>query len=252
MNNAMLQEMCKFNDNFAKLQAELVVTKRVTSELCKRIVTIERQCWANVQYSRRECLEVAGIPQQVDDKNLETKVLSIFHKIGCTIDATFIDDCYRLSKNNVRVIGKFTRWKNCKQIFKIKKDLRDLNMDDLDLDLNNVRVIETFTRWKNCKQIFKIKKDLRDLNMDDLDLPRDTKIYINQSLCPYYRILWSKAKRLQNIESIDNFYISSESIKIKVTENSSPDDFKIHFPDIDLSAPTDASQFKVHNMLCSW
>ena len=198
MNNAMLQEMRKFNDNVAKLQAELVVTKRATSELCKRIVTIERQCWANVQYSRRECLEVARIPQQVDEKNLETKVLSIFHKIGCTIDATFIDDCYRLGKNNVRVNGKFTR-------------------------------------WKNCKQIFKIKKDLRDLNMDDLDLPRDTKIYINQSLCSYYRILWSKAKRLQNIDSIDNFYISSGSIKIKVTENSSPvtithlDDFKDSF-----------------------
>ena len=75
MNNAMLQEMRKFNDNVAKLQAELVVTKRATSELCKRIVTIERQCWANVQYSRRECLEVARIPQQVDEKNLETKVL---------------------------------------------------------------------------------------------------------------------------------------------------------------------------------
>ena len=198
MSNAMLQEMRKFNDNFAKLQAELVVTKHVTSELCKRIVTIERQCWANVQYSRRECLEVARIPQQVDEKNLETKVLSIFQKIGCTIDATFIDDCHRLGKNNVRVIGKFSR-------------------------------------RKNCKQIFKIKKDLRDLNMDDLDLPRNTKIYINQSLCPYYRILWSKAKRLQNIDSIDNFYISSGSIKIKVTENSSPvtithlDDFKDSF-----------------------
>ena len=198
MNNAMLQEMRKFNDNVAKLQAELVVTKRATSELCKRIVTIERQCWANGQYSRRECLEVARIRQQVDEKNLETKVLSIFQKIGCTIDATFIDDFHRLGKNNVRVIGKFPR-------------------------------------RKNCKQIFKIKKDLRDLNMDDLDLPRDTKIYINQSLCPYYRILWSKAKRLQNIDSIDNFYISSGSIKIKVTENSSPvtithlDDFKDSF-----------------------
>ena len=42
----MLQDMRKFNDNFAKLQAELVVTKRVNSELCKRIVTV-RQCWAN-------------------------------------------------------------------------------------------------------------------------------------------------------------------------------------------------------------
>ena len=97
-NNAMLQEMRKFNNNFAKLQAELVVTKRVNSELCKRIVTVECQRWANAPYSRRECLEVAGIPRQVDDKNLETKVLSIFQKIGCTIDSTFIDDCHWLGK----------------------------------------------------------------------------------------------------------------------------------------------------------
>ena len=47
--NAMLQEMRKLNDKFAKLQAELVVTKRVNIELCKRIVTMERQCWANAQ-----------------------------------------------------------------------------------------------------------------------------------------------------------------------------------------------------------
>ena len=78
--------MSKFN--------ELVVTKRVTSELCKRVVTMERQCWANAQYSRRECLEVVGIPRQVDDKNLETKMLSIFQKIGCIIDPNFIDNCH--------------------------------------------------------------------------------------------------------------------------------------------------------------
>ena len=58
-NNAMLQELRKFNDSFAKLQAKLVVTKRVNSELCKRIV----------KDSKRECLEVAGIPRQVEDKN---------------------------------------------------------------------------------------------------------------------------------------------------------------------------------------
>ena len=96
-------------------------------------MTIGRKCWANAQYSKRECLEVDGIPRQVDDKNLETKVLSIFQMIGCTIDPTFIDDCHRLSKNNDRVIVNFTRGKDCKQILKVKKDLRDLNMDNLDL-----------------------------------------------------------------------------------------------------------------------
>ena len=51
--------------------------------------------------------------------------------------------------------------------------------------------------------------------MEDLDLTRGTKIYIKQSLCPYYQILWVKAKRLQNIGSIDNFYISSGTIVVQ-------------------------------------
>ena len=57
--------------------------------------------------------------------------------------------------------------------------------------------------------------------------------------------LW--AQKLQSIGSVDNFYISSGTIKIKITENSSPilithlDDFEMHFADIDLSPPTDAS-----------
>ena len=51
--------MGRFNNNFAKLEAELVVNKHVSCELCKRIRTMECQCWANAQYSRKECLEVA-------------------------------------------------------------------------------------------------------------------------------------------------------------------------------------------------
>ena len=120
-NNAMLQEMRKFNDNFAKIQTELVLTKRVNSELYERIVTGERQCWANAQYPRRERLEVAEISRQVDDKNLETKVLSIFQKIGCIIDPTFIDDCHQLGKNNDRDTVKCTRQKDCKQTLKVKR-----------------------------------------------------------------------------------------------------------------------------------
>ena len=95
--------------------------------------------------------------------------------------------------------------------------------------------------------MLKVKKNLRNLDMEDLNLSRGTKIYINQSLSPFYRISWSKVKRLQNIGSVDNFHFSSGTIKFKVSENSSPitnthlDDFKIHFSDIDLSPPTDAS-----------
>ena len=125
-NNELLEEIHKFNDNFSKLQSELAVTKQVSTELTKRIVALERQCWANAQYSRKECSEVVGIPRQVDHNLLETKVLSIFEKIGCTNDPGFIDDCHRLGKNNDRVVNMFSRTKDCKQVLQVKKDLKDL------------------------------------------------------------------------------------------------------------------------------
>ena len=90
-------------------QPELAVTKQMNTELTKRIETLERQCWANAQYSRKECLEVVGIPRQVDDNLLETKVLSVFEKVGCTIDPGFVDDCHRLGKSSDRVIQVFSQ-----------------------------------------------------------------------------------------------------------------------------------------------
>ena len=47
VNNEVVEEMRKFNENFSKLQSELSIAKRVNTELTKRIVTLECQCWAN-------------------------------------------------------------------------------------------------------------------------------------------------------------------------------------------------------------
>ena len=78
-----------------------------------------------------KCLEVVGIPHQADENQLETKVLSILEKVGCTIDPGFIDHCNRLGKNNDRLIIKSSRRKDCKQVLQVK--IEDLNTDDLDL-----------------------------------------------------------------------------------------------------------------------
>ena len=155
----------------------------MNTELIKRIVTLERQSWANAHYSRKECLlEVVGIPRQVDENLLEIKVFSIFEKVGCTIDPGFIGDCHRLGKNSDRVIIKFSH-------------------------------------RKGCKQVLQAKKNLKNLNTDDLDLPRCTKIFVNQSLCPYYRMLWFKSKRLCSMGMINSFF-SGRTLKVKIAENS--------------------------------
>ena len=40
VNNEVVEEMRKFNENFSKLQSELSIAKRVNTELTKRIVTL--------------------------------------------------------------------------------------------------------------------------------------------------------------------------------------------------------------------
>ena len=66
------------NDKFHILESQLFVTKNVNSLLLQRATDLERQCWANTQYSRRECLEVAGIPESVKQNELEDKVLRVW------------------------------------------------------------------------------------------------------------------------------------------------------------------------------
>ena len=51
-NTEVLDEIRKLNAKFAKLESELIVTEKVHSELQKHVVDLERQCWANAQYSR--------------------------------------------------------------------------------------------------------------------------------------------------------------------------------------------------------
>ena len=131
-------------------------------------------------------------------------VLSVLERAVCKTDPDNIEDFHQLSKKSDNVIIRFSRRKDCQHVLRVKNDLRNLNLRDLGFHGKN-------------------------------------KIYINRSFCQYYRILWSKSKKLHSMGRIYSFYITGESIKIKVHENSTPlaithvNDFEYHFPDVDLS-----------------
>ena len=61
------------------------IAKNVNNLLLQRIVDLERQCWAKVQYSRRECLEIVGIPRSVYDNSLKEKIKQVFQKVCCRL-----------------------------------------------------------------------------------------------------------------------------------------------------------------------
>ena len=146
---SLMAEMKDLSSSFKRLESDVQIVKTVNNNLIKQLENIERQCWANAKYSRHECLEVIGIPKTVESKDLEHTVCKVFNSIGFDIEEDRIQTCHRLTKSD--------------------------------------RTIVRFSRRKDCQHLMRIKKGLKDLNPTNLSFPWGTKIYVNDSLCPYYR-----------------------------------------------------------------
>ena len=131
-NIGWLDEFRKLNNNFSKLEGDVKIAKNINNLLLQRVVDLERQCWAIAEYSRRECLEIVGILRSADDKSLDEKVIQVFKKVGCNIQA-----CHCISKKNDRVIVKFSRRKDFQQVLSVKKKFQKLKMEDIGLTGDN-------------------------------------------------------------------------------------------------------------------
>ena len=81
------------------MESQLPVSKNVNSKLHKQVVALERQCWANSQYSRRECLETTGVPDSISNDDLEEPTIKIFDKLDVAIHRSNIEDCHWLKIN---------------------------------------------------------------------------------------------------------------------------------------------------------
>ena len=80
--------------DFEQLRSDLSVTKLVNTKLKEKVVSLERQTWRNSQYSRRECLELSGIPETIENKDLEGTLLGIFEKLDVMVDPSNVEDCH--------------------------------------------------------------------------------------------------------------------------------------------------------------
>ena len=80
--------------DFKKIEADLAITRNLNSEIRERVVSLERQCWSNSQYSRRECLEISGFPESLRNEDLEGTVLKVFEELDVVIDPTNVEDCH--------------------------------------------------------------------------------------------------------------------------------------------------------------
>ena len=133
VHSSVLVQMRKLNKSISKLEAELSVTKQVITLLSSGLVSIECHCWLNTQYSRWEFLDIAGIPSEVEADPLEEKVVAVFGKLGCNVPIEYIKACHRISKKSPITIVKPSRKKDCQQVWDIRRDLRKIKIEVVDL-----------------------------------------------------------------------------------------------------------------------
>ena len=105
---------------------------------------------------------------------------------------------------------------------------------------DNDRVTIKFSNRKDSLHVLRVKKDLKSLDPTELDFPEGTRIFINESLCAYYRGLWNKCKKLKGMGKLHVFFVSNGTIKVKMLENdqakpiSHASDLKKIFTDINV------------------
>ena len=119
--DSLIIEIKDLNKNFKRLESDVQIVKTVNNNILKQLENTERQCWANAQYSRRECVEVIGIPKTVESKDLEHTVCKVFNSIGFDTGEDRIEACHRLTKSD-RTIVKFSRRKDFQHLRRIKRD----------------------------------------------------------------------------------------------------------------------------------
>ena len=107
------------------------------------------------QYTRRNNIEIQGIPSSVHDNLLEDKVIDIFSQLNITISKSDIEDCHRLGKANPK------------------------------------NTIVRFVNRKFCNDALEKNKQLMSLNKTEMGFKPDISLYISENLTPFnQRLAW--------------------------------------------------------------
>ena len=134
---------------------------------------------------------------------MEGKVCSVFNTIGVAVNPDDIEVCHRL--------------------------------------YNDKKAIVKFSKRKLCQQVLREKKELKNVEPSKFDFSDGTAILINEGLRSYYKMLWSKCKKLWEKKLIYTILpqmgIFDTGLGINgnvhtVTHNTG---FKKNFPDIDIN-----------------
>ena len=89
----LTNQLADVNKTLERMEFQLQISKTINNTVEKCITSLEKQCWRNEQYSRRECVEIVEI---LDSTN-EIKVCELIGKVtGININQNCLELCHPL------------------------------------------------------------------------------------------------------------------------------------------------------------
>ena len=85
----LTNQLADVNKTLERIESQLQISKTINNTVEKCIISLEKQCWRNKQYSQRECVEIVGI---LDSTN-ETKVCEL---TGINVNQNCLELCHPL------------------------------------------------------------------------------------------------------------------------------------------------------------
>ena len=169
----------EMKDDFTPL-----TNQNVSGSVFNNLLKLEKEHYELRKYSRRNNVEILGLPNIFTSDRLTEKVVELCKDLGVMIQAGDIEACHRLfQKESNNQLPK--------------------------------RTIAKFVNRGFAEDLLSKRNISSTLDLNKLGFPRGTQIYFNANLCGYYKKLWGMCKELKISGSIKYLWETSGNIKIR-------------------------------------
>lgn len=153
--------------------------------LKERVQALEDKLDETDQYSRRNCVEIQGVP--VKDNDVMQTVKDVGHALGVDIEDTMVDACHTLGKKP--------------------------NSND------PPGIIVKFVRRMDAETLLAKRRVKKDFSTRHLNLPTDRPIYVNESLTPVRRKLLVMAREEKRKQGYKWLWVRRGNIFLRKVDN---------------------------------
>ena len=132
INDIVTESLMSVKDSITEaLKAENLKLKSRVDSLEEKIIELDISRNELDQYTRRNNIEIQGIPATMSDDHLEYKVLDICKSINVTLENSDIERCHRIGKSDPKTtIVRFVNRKFCNLILDKKHELKKMTMQN--------------------------------------------------------------------------------------------------------------------------